>query len=79
MPLGGLVSIGFAARGRKTRRISSVMLGGVIFAGLTLQVACGGGSPNMGGGSPQARNYAITVTGTSGTTEHSTTVNLTVQ
>jgi len=79
MPLGGLVSIGFAARGRKTRRISSVMLGGVIFAGLTLQVACGGGSPNMGGGSPQARNYAITVTGTSGTTQHSTTVNLTVQ
>ena len=41
MPLGGLVSIGFAARGRKTRRISSVMLGGVIASRWGWQAAFG--------------------------------------
>jgi hypothetical protein len=46
----------------------------VTFAGLIFQTACGGS-----GGGPHVTNYTITIAGTSGSTQHSTTVTLTVQ
>jgi VCBS repeat protein len=45
-----------------------------VLAGLIFQAACGGGSSG-----PKSVNYAITITGTSGSTQHSTTTTLTVQ
>jgi hypothetical protein len=47
---------------------------GCILAGLIFQAACGGGSSGS-----KSVNYAITITGTSGSTQHSTTTTLTVQ
>jgi hypothetical protein len=47
---------------------------GCVSAGLIFQAACGGG----GSGGPKSVNYAITITGTSGSTQHSTTTTLTV-
>jgi Abnormal spindle-like microcephaly-assoc'd, ASPM-SPD-2-Hydin/Beta-propeller repeat len=54
------------------RLLSSLLLCGLLSA-VALMVGCGGGF-----GAP-AVNYTLTVTGTSGTDVHSTTVNLTVQ
>ena len=45
-------------------------------AGLTIWTGCGGG--NSGGGSHQPVTATITITGTAGTLQHSTTVTLTV-
>jgi hypothetical protein len=51
--------------------------------GLIVQVACGGGASSSSGGGASggtpAGNYAITITGTLGSTQHSTTTTLTVQ
>jgi hypothetical protein len=54
---------------RKRRHLFFV---GCVLAGLIFQAACGGSSP-------KSVNYAITVTGTSGSTQHSTSTTLTVQ
>jgi hypothetical protein len=48
------------------------LMGAVLFCGLITQVACGGG----GSGDPKSTGYAITVTGTSGAMQHSTTFSL---
>lgn len=52
----------------------------LLFAGVLMQVACGGNSTGNSGphGTP-AGTYTITLTGTSGSTQHSTSVTLTVQ
>ena len=57
------------------------LLFGVLAVGLLFQVACGGGAkatPTVNPGTP-AGTYAITVTGTSGSASHGTTVTLVVQ
>jgi hypothetical protein len=74
---GGL---GFGSKGDAKRKLSVFAIGGLLLAGIALQAACGGGSsrPSHNPGTPVG-TYAITVTGTSGTIAHSTTVQLTVQ
>jgi hypothetical protein len=69
--LGTGCGVGFS-RKRKALMLS---LGLVLFSGVITLVACGGGSNN----GPKSTTYTITVTGSSGATQHSTTVNLTVQ
>jgi hypothetical protein len=52
-----------------------------LFAGVLFQVACGGGTkatPTVNPGTP-AGTYTVTVTGTSGSASHGTTVALVVQ
>jgi hypothetical protein len=53
--------------------------GALVLCGMTVfQVACGSKGSTTTGGTPPG-NYTITVTGTSGTFTHSTTVTLIVQ
>jgi hypothetical protein len=76
LPVAGFALMGtdFGCRLSKKRKLTSCLLGGILFSGLILQAACGGGSSR-----PRSQAYTITVTGTSGSTQHSTTTTLTVQ
>jgi hypothetical protein len=56
-----------------SRRRRYLFFVGCVLAGLIFQAACGGGSSGS-----KSVNYAITVTGTSGSMQHSTTTTLTV-
>jgi hypothetical protein len=78
-PVAGfaLLGAGFGSSRSTRRRLPSFLLGGILLGGVILQMACGGGSPERSG--PQVTTYTITVTGTSGSTQHSTTTTLTVQ
>ena len=71
----GMVRAGFGSSRSTRRKPPSHLLGGILLGGLILQAACGGASPRK----PQATTYTITVAGTSGSTQHSTTVTLPVQ
>jgi hypothetical protein len=77
-----LVGMGFSS-GRRRKRLLGVAIGTVLFAGLSSQMACGGNSGGGGGGTstPGAPtgNYTVTVTGTSGSTQHTSMVTLTVK
>lgn len=66
---------GFGVGLSRKRRALIFLMAAVLFAGVVTQVACGGG----GSGGPKSAAYSITVTGTSGATQHSTSVTLTVQ
>lgn len=65
---------------RKMICVMILVMGGTI---VMLTSSCGGthSGPGTGGGSSQQtpENYALTITATSGTLQHSTTVTLTVQ
>jgi FG-GAP-like repeat len=76
LPVAGfaLMGVGFGSNRSTRRRVAARLLGSILFAGLTFQVACGGGS-----GGPGSTNYTIKVTGTSGSTQHSTSTALKVQ
>ena len=81
LPLFGLLVAG-AGRSRKHNakgRAFGLLLCGLLMFGLTLQVACGGGSSTGGSGGTAKGNYTVTISGTSGSLVHSTTVTLTVQ
>jgi hypothetical protein len=56
-----------------SRRRRCLFFVGCVLAGLIFEAACGGGSSG-----PKSVIYAITITGTSGSTQHSTTTTLTV-
>jgi hypothetical protein len=76
LPVAGfaVLGTGFGSRLSINRKLTACVLGGILFGGLILQAACGGGSSG-----PGSQAYTITVTGTSGSTQHSTTTTLTVQ
>ena len=75
LPVAGFVLMGAGfGPNRSTRsKLTVYLLGGMLFGGLIFQAACGGS------GGPGSTAYTITVTGTSGSTQHSTTTTLTVQ
>jgi uncharacterized repeat protein (TIGR01451 family) len=77
LPISGLALLGVGGLSRRRRL---VMFGGalVLCGMIAFQVACGSKGSTTTGGTPPG-NYTITVTGTSGTFTHSTTVTLIVQ
>jgi VCBS repeat protein len=79
LPVAGfaLIGAGFSSKAGTRRKLAACVLGGVLFGGLVFQVACGGAS--SGGNHVQAQIYTITVTGVSGSAQHSTSTTLTVQ
>jgi hypothetical protein len=76
LPVAGFALIGasFGSSRSTRRRLTVSLLGGILFGGLIFQAACGGGSSGSG-----STTYTITVTGTSGSTQHSATTTLTVR
>jgi FG-GAP-like repeat len=75
-PVAGFafLATGFGV-GTSRRRHFVLPIGAVLFIGIILQTACGGGSNSV----PKSTAYTITITGTAATTQHSTTVSLTLQ
>jgi FG-GAP-like repeat len=71
LPLAGFALMGAGLSCRRPNRLVRVALGALLLGGLIFQAACNGGSS----GQP----YTVTVTGTSGATQHVTTATLTVQ
>ena len=76
LPVAGfaLLGTGLGSGRCGRRRLTVYLLGSILFGGLIFQTACGGGDNG-----PRSTTYTITITGTSGSTQHSTTVNLTIQ
>jgi hypothetical protein len=75
LPVAGFAFMGIRLSCTRPRKGKVHFLAvAAVFAGLILLVSCGGGS-----GSSPPLNYAITITAISGSTQHSTTVTLTVQ
>ena len=76
LPVAGFafMGAGFSSSLTLKRKLTACLLGGILFSGLILQAACGGG-----GSGPRSQAYTITVTGVSGSTQHSTTTTLTIQ
>jgi uncharacterized repeat protein (TIGR03803 family) len=64
LPLLGLLGIG-SRFGSKQRKIKTMLLSCVLFAGVVFQAACGGGGSSGSHGTPTGA-YTITITGTSG-------------
>jgi hypothetical protein len=77
LPVTGFAFLGtgFGASLSRRRRLLVLLMAAVLFTGLIAQTACGGGSS----GGPKSTAYTVTVTAASGATQHSTTINLTVQ
>jgi hypothetical protein len=75
LPVAGfaLLGTGLGSGRSSRRRLMVYLLGGILFGGLIFQSACGGSS------GPHSQTYTITITGTSGSTQHSTAVTLTVE
>ena len=77
LPVAGLAFLGtgLGVGPSRRRRLMILMAGAALFLGIIMQIGCGGGGTN---GGPKSAAYTVTITGTSGATQHSTTVNLTV-
>ena len=80
LPVGGLalIGMGILPRRSKKNRIRAIALASMIFSGLTFQMACGGDtSQSVTITAPVS--YTITINGSSGSTQHATTLSITVQ
>jgi hypothetical protein len=67
---------GLGIGGRKRRLLLMFPIGLVLISAIMLQPGCGGGGSTSG---PKSTPYTVMITGTSGATQHATTVNLTIQ
>ena len=79
LPVGGLalIGMGILPRRSKKNRIRAIALASMIFSGLTFQMACGGDtSQSVTITAPCS--YTITINGSSGSTQHATTLSITV-
>ena len=78
LPIAGFafVGAGLARSGAGRRRFSGFLVGSFLFAGLILQLACGGSGSSSG---PKSQTYTIRVTALSVSAQRTTTVTLTVQ
>ena len=76
-PVAGFAFLGtgFSVGLSRRRKAFMFVMGAVLCSALVVQVACGG----AGNGGPKSTAYIVTVTGTSGATQHSTTIALAVQ
>jgi hypothetical protein len=74
LPVAAFAFMGTGLGCGYSRRRRYLFFVGCVLAGLIFQAACGGGSSGS-----KSVNYAITVTGTSGSMQYSTTTTLTVQ
>ncbi len=80
LPLSGLalIGIGFQSRNRRMRGRTVLFACGLALIFITSALGCGGG--NAGGGvQPTAIIYKVTVTGTTGSLQHSSSVMVTVR
>lgn len=70
-----LVGVGFNPGQASRKKIVACAVGSLLFIGLAFQFACSGASESA----TPPQTYAVTITATSGSTQHSTTTTLTVQ
>jgi hypothetical protein len=73
LPVAGFAFLGTGIRLSRKRKLWVVLIGAALFAGLITQLACGGG----GTSGPRSTAYTVIITGSSGATQHSTSVTLT--
>ena len=85
LPMFGvmLLAVDRNTQRKKHSRVLGLVFAVLLLTGTMFQAGCGGGSstgdpPHGSGGTPLG-NYSITITATSGATQHSTTLTLTVQ
>jgi hypothetical protein len=82
LPIAGLALTGISLGSRRKKKMKwmGFLLGSLLVAGLVFLGACGGGGNTGGGaGGTPPGPYMITITGTSGSLHHSTTVTIKVQ
>src|SRR5204863_2313354 len=82
LPLLGIVLANAGRSQKRTakERVLGILLCCLLMFGLASQLACGGGSSSSGGnGSTPKGNYTVTISGNSGSLQHSTSVPLAVQ
>ncbi len=77
LPVAGLALLGTGSNTRRVprKRLAACVLGCLLAGGLIFQAACAGTSTAV----HPSQTYTITVTGTSGSSQHFTTMTLTVQ